>query len=334
MNETPTSARSGGRAAADGRAATIGVLCGMGASIAFSLNDVAIKWLSGDYPLHQITFLRGVVALVLILAVVVPLDGSYRALASPRWRFHLLRGAIVVFANMTFYMGLAAVPLGEATAIYFVAPLVITVLSVLVLGETVGPRRWTAVILGFAGVIIIIRPGFSGFQAAMLLPLVAACAYGSLQITTRHLGLAERASTMSFWLQFTFVGFSGAVGLAFGDGRHAGGGDPSIEFLLRAWVWPTPGDWAIIIGLGVLVTASSYMVSQAYRLAEAGLVAPFEYVALPVAIFWSIVIWGDWPDALSWLGIALIALSGVYVFLREATLGHNPFSRKRLPPPR
>lgn len=310
------------RAGADGLGSGLaGILCAMGAATAFSLNDVAIKWLSGDYPLHQITFFRSLFAMVVTLGVFVPLEGSYRNLLTRRPGFHAVRGAIVVIANMAFYTGLATLPLGEATAIYFVMPLFITGLSVLLLGETVGPRRWIAVAVGLAGVFLVIRPGGSAFQYAALLPLVAAFFYALLQITSRKIGVTEKASTMSFYLNVVFILFSGAVGLAFGDGRYSGTENASLEFLLRAWTWPPASDFLLLAGIGVIASIGGYLVSQAYRIAQAGLIAPFEYVAMPLAIFWSIAIWGDWPDALAWLGIAMIAGAGLFVFLRETRLG-------------
>ncbi len=300
-----------------------GILCAMGAATAFSLNDVAIKWLSGDYPLHEITFFRSLFAIVVTLCVFVPLEGSYRNLLSKRLRFHLLRGAIVVTANMAFYTGLATLPLGEATAIYFVAPLFITALSVLLLGETVGPRRWLAVLVGLAGVIIVIRPGGSTFQYAAFLPLFAAFFYALLQITSRKIGVTEKASTMSFYLNVVFILFSGSIGLVFGDGRFSGTGSANLDFLLRAWIWPPASDLLLLAGIGVIGSVGGYLVSQAYRISQAGLIAPFEYVAMPLAIFWSITIWGEWPDAVAWVGIVLIAGAGLFVFLREMALG-NP----------
>ncbi|WP_238719745.1 DMT family transporter [Nitratireductor alexandrii] len=312
----------------------VGILCAMGAATAFSLNDVVIKYLSGDYPLHQITFLRSLIGITVTLAVFVPLDGSYRDLRTDRLGFHLMRGMIVVCANMTFYAALATLPLGEATAIYFVGPLFITALSVVLLGETVGPRRWFAVLVGLAGVLIVIRPGGSAFQYAAFLPLIAAFGYSLFQITTRKLGLAAKASTMSFYINLVFIGFSGMVGLVFGDGRYSGTGNANLEFLLRAWTWPPAGDFVLLGAIGVVGSTGGYLVSQAYRQSQAGLIAPFEYIALPLAIFWSIMIWGDWPDAVAWLGIALIAAAGFYVLYREAALGRRirwktPFRRER-----
>jgi len=292
---------------------------------------MAIKWLSGDYPLHKIVLARATVAIVFTLAVFVPLEGGLRILRTKRLGLHLLRGLAVVIANMTFFTGLASLPLGEATAIFFVAPLLITALSVIFLGESVGPRRWVAVFIGLSGVVVMLRPGSDSFELAALLPLAAALAYALLQIMTRKLGMAEKASTMAFYIQLTFICVSSVIGLGFGDGRYAGGGSPSLEFLLRAWVWPSHGDALIMVAIGCLSAIGGYLISQAYRIAEAGLVAPFEYTALPLAVFWSVFLWGDWPDAISWLGITLIAGAGLFVFYREVVRGKENVLKRPLP---
>ena len=131
-------------------ATTIGVLCAVVASTAFTLNDAGIKFLSGDYPLHQIVFVRTVMALILTLSIIMPLEGGLKLLKTRHLKMHFFRGLSVVCANMVFFMGLAALPLSEATAIFFVSPLVITAFSVIFLSEKVGPRRWLAVAAGLA----------------------------------------------------------------------------------------------------------------------------------------------------------------------------------------
>ena len=151
-----------------------GILCVLGAVTAFTTQDMAIKWMSGDYPLHQIVLTRAIVALLLTLAVFMPLEGGLGNLRTRRLPLHLLRGLAVVFANMAFFTGLASLPLGEATAIFFVAPLFITLLSVVLLHEQVGPRRWLAVLVGLGGVVVMVRPGGETFQWAALFPLGAA----------------------------------------------------------------------------------------------------------------------------------------------------------------
>ena len=142
----------------------------------------------------------------------------------------MVRGLCIVVANVAFFMGLAAISLPEATAIFFIAPLFITALSVIFLGEQVGIKRWIAVTVGLMGVIIMLRPGTATFRYAALLPLFSAFAYACMQILTRKLGLKERASTLAFYIQLMFVVTSSAFGLVFGHGRYANPDNPSMDF--------------------------------------------------------------------------------------------------------
>ncbi len=295
----------------------LGIFCVVAAVLIFSTQDMAIKWLSGGYPLHEIIFIRAAVALCLTLAILVPLEGGFRSLLSPRLPLHLLRGFALVIGNMTFFTSLASLPLSEAVAIFFTAPLIITLLSVPVLGEKIGWPRLAAVFAGLAGALIVMRPGSSAFQLAAILPLVAACAYSCMTMMTKKLGMEERASVMAFYIQLMFLLASCAMWIFFGDGRFAGSGDPSIEFLLRAWVWPSNTDLAIICAIGFINAFGGYLISQGYRISEASMVAPFEYAAIPLAVFWSVIIWSDWPDAIAWIGILMICAAGTFVAYRE-----------------
>jgi drug/metabolite transporter (DMT)-like permease len=307
-----------------GRPGLLGILCVLGAGATFSTSDMLIKTLSGVYPLHQIVLIRAVVALVIILGIFMPLEGGYKNLRSQRWRLHLFRGLCVVVANMAFFVGIAAMPLGEATAIFFVAPLFITALSVPFLGERVGIRRWISVAAGLVGVVVIMRPGTEAFRYAAMAPVLAAFAYAAMQITARKLGVTERASTMAFYVQITFFLVCTASGLVAGDGRFAEGVDnPTLLFLLRAWIVPAQSDSAVMIVIGILSAFGAYLISQGYRMAEATTVAPFEYIALPMAIFWGVIIFDEWPDTVAFIGIGLIFSSGLYAFWRENVRGAN-----------
>jgi drug/metabolite transporter (DMT)-like permease len=299
-----------------------GIICVLAAGATFSTSDMLIKTLSGAYPLHQIVLIRAAVALVIILGVFMPLEGGYHNLISKRWRLHVFRGLCVVVANIAFFVGIAVLPLAEATAIFFVAPLFITALSVPFLGERVGVRRWLSVLVGLVGVIIVIRPGTEAFRYAALAPVLAALAYSAMQITARKLGITERASTMAFYVQVTFLAVCALSGAVVGDGRFTDGVEsPSLLFLLRAWTAPSQYDGVVMTGIGVLSACGAYLISQGYRLAEATVVAPFEYIVLPMAIVWGIVIFDDWPDALAIIGIFLIVGSGLYAFWRENIRG-------------
>ena len=226
-------------------------------------------------------------------------------------------------ANLCFFTALITMPLAEVVAIFFIAPLLITALSEFLIGEKVGLRSWIAVLVGLLGVMIILRPGFGLFNPASILPLVAALAYALVQITTRKMGVTEKASTMSFYIQLNLVVVSSLMGLIFGDGNLADSSEPTLYYLFRPWTFLSWGDSMIIIGIGLINGLAAYFISQAYRISKAGIIAPFEYVALPLSIFWSITIFGDWPDILSWLGMVLIAGAGLYVFYNESVQGRK-----------
>lgn len=297
-----------------------GIASAIGASLFFSFNDMAIKFISDDYALHQVVLIRSLIGMLVLLAVIVPLDGGLKVLRTKRLGLHLVRGLCVVMANMSFFLALAAMPLADAVAIFFVAPLLVTVFSVIFLAEYVGPQRWMAVAVGLVGVLIMMRPGSSSFQFAALLPLLAAVFYAGLHILTRKIGGTERASTMTFYIMITFIFVSTAMGLVAGDGRYAGSSDASLEFLFRAWVWPAPEDYLIFVGLGIASSFGGFLISQAYRLCEAGLASPFEYTALVLAIFWGFVVFGEWPDAMDWVGVTLIIGSGMFMLWRESVV--------------
>lgn len=305
------------------RNSLLGIFSALAATLFFSINDVSIKFLSGDYALHQVVLIRSLIGMVFLLAIIVPLEGGLSRLRTRNLGKHLLRGSFVVFANMTFFLGLAAMPLAEAVAIFFVSPLIITAFSVIFLGERVGPHRWAAVAIGMAGVLVMLRPGSGAFQLASLLPVAAAFGYAGLHMMTRRMGGTESAGAMTFYIQVMFILTSLAMGLAFGDGRFAGQENASLAFLLRSWVWPSPADLPIFAAIGIGSSMGGYFISQAYRLAEAGLAAPFEYVAMPMAIFWGLVVFGEWPDRVAWIGIALIIGGGLYMLWREALRGRK-----------
>ena len=299
----------------------MGALCAIGAMFCFSLNDVAIKLLSDAYPLHEVVLVRTLIGMAVFFALIMPFSGGLRCLRTKRLKMHLVRGFCVVLANTFFFMGLAAMPIADAVAIFFISPLVITVFSVIFLGETVGPRRWSAVALGLIGVMFIVRPGTSTFQLVSLLPMLAAVCYATLNVLTRRLGVTESAATLTFYIQVTFLFVSAMVGLGLGDGRFDTGSNVSLTFLLREWQSPAVADYWLLIVIGVASAFGGLLISQAYRQNEAGFVAPFEYVAMLMAVFWGVVIFAQWPDGFTWVGIALILGSGLFTVWRDTVTG-------------
>lgn len=295
----------------------LGALCAAVAVIFFSINDVAIKFLSEGYALHQVVLIRSVIGLVIILAVIAPLTNGWAIARTKRLKMHMLRGLCVVFANMTFFLGLAAMPLADAVAIFFISPLVITVFSVIFLGETVGPRRWTAIAIGLVGVLIMMRPGTAAFQLASFLPLAAAFGYASVHVIARRIGGTESAATMAFYIQLMFIAVSVVIGVAVGDGKFGDQTDASLLFLLRAWSWPLVADYPVFLVIGVGVGVGGYLISQAYRVAEVSYVAPFEYLALPMSVVWGMLLFDEFPDGWDYVGMTLILGAGLFTVLRQ-----------------
>ncbi len=298
--------------------AALGALCAGISVFFFSINDVAIKFLSGGYALHQVVLIRSVIGLAIIVALIAPLTDGWAIARTRRLWMHMLRGLCVVFANMTFFLGLAAMPLADAVAIFFISPLMITLFSVLFLGEIVGPRRWVAITAGFAGVLMMMRPGTEAFQLASLLPLAAATFYALIHIITRRIGGTESAATMAFYIQITFIIVCLAMGLAVGDGRFGDQTDPSLAFLLRAWSWPLPADYPLFLLIGTGIAIGGYLISQAYRVTEASFVAPFEYLALPMSICWGMLFFDEYPETSDYVGMGLILGAGLFSIWREA----------------
>ncbi len=298
------------------------------ASVAFSVNDLVFKLLSGAYPLHEMMLVRSTVALVLITIFIRVTKGGFQALRTRRPGMHVLRGGLMITANAAQYAALAALPLADATAVYYSAPLLITVFSVFILREKVGPWRWLAVTVGLFGVLLIVRPGGEGYSAAALLAVLSATVYALSQILTRKIGRTDAALTMSFYGQLSLNIFAMIVGLCFGSGAFGETGNAAADFLLRRWIWPTPFDLFLFVVLGVISAVGGVMMTMAYRDGPPSLIASFEYLALPMSVIWGAVFWSSLPDMLSSAGIVLILAAGLAVSYREARLGRRAFSRR------
>ena len=295
------------------------ILFAIGGTAVFSINDVAVKFLSGGYALHQIVLIRAMIGLAFLFVVIAGTGTGLRQLVTTRPWDHLLRVSIVMVSNVTFFVGLNSMPLADGVAVAYISPVTMVLLSVLLLRETVGPRRWAAVLVGMLGVLVMVRPGAGVVQPAALLVLFSAVLYGCGNLMTRRMRATESAMALSFYVLLGFIIVSLTMGFWVGDG-HLASDDPLWGLLFRPWIWPAAADWPVFLATGLAVTAGGLMVAQAYRKAEVGLIAPFEYVGMPMAILWGVVIFGTFPDATAWAGIALICGSGLYVIWREAVV--------------
>lgn len=298
-------------------APTTGIFLALGGGVILSMNDLAIKSLSGAYALHQVILIRAFIGMTLVLALMWYSKAGFSQIVTRRPRAHLLRVAIVMVSNITYFVGLSLMPLADAVAVAFVAPLFVTLMSAVILREQVGPRRWAAVAVGLLGVVIMTRPGEGMIRPAAVLVLVSAFCYAGSHMMTRRMRDTESAATLSFYVQIGFIIVSTSFGLVGGDGHLAQPPGSTWEFLFRPWIVPPFSDWWAFAATGVGVGIGGLMMSQAYRTTEAALVAPFEYIGMPMAIFWGVVAFGTWPDHTAWVGIALISGAGLYTLWRE-----------------
>lgn len=279
-----------------------------------TINDVFAKWLGSFYPVVEVAFLRMLFALPLIVAAAFILGGP-RALATRRPLAQIGRGLLATIATLTFYLSLTLLPLAEATAIAFSAPLFVTMLAVPLLSERPGPVQWTATCIGFIGVLLIVRPGGAAFTLAALVPLGTALAYCLLMLTARMLGRRE-----TIWATMLYATL---VPLA-------------ITGVLLPWFWEAPAleHLPYFIGLGFSGGLAMTLITQGFRIGIASVVAPFDYTGLVWATAFGWIIWGEIPHGLSVLGGVVIGVCGVYLAYRQARDERRRRITEPLHPPR
>ena len=282
----------------------------------FSLQDIAVKWIGGDYPVLEIVTFRSLIALPLTL-LFFRYEGGKGLPTTRRHKLEYIRGLFYFLSYTTHFMGLAALPLAEIAAIKFSGPLMITSLSVVMLGEKVGLRRWLALLVGFMGVLLIVRPGLAGFNMGSIFILISVLFYALATMLTRKLKTTDSSATMSYYsslvyLLATFV--LAPLTIFVGEIPNA---HPSIAFLFHAWAMPSLLDWVIMSGLGLVWAGGMYCLARAYSLALASVVAPFEYIALPINIMWGFVIWHEFPALITLAGAFFTLSSGLYILFRE-----------------
>jgi drug/metabolite transporter (DMT)-like permease len=269
----------------------------------YSIMDALVKGLAQTYHPFQVAFFRGLFALVPI-GVMIAMRGGIRLLATRRIAGHATRSAMGVAALLMFFYAFAHMKLADVVAVGFAAPLFITALSVPLLGEEVGWRRWTAVILGFAGVVLVVDPGGDVLNPVALVALAAAMFYALAVVTMRKLVATESNAAIVFY-------FSVAAALVCGA---------MMPFL---WISPTLPHLALLILIGLLGGSAQYVMVEAFRWAPVSLLAPFDYTA----IFWSLgfgyAFFGETSSVEMLIGVAIIAASGLYILRRETMRGRR-----------
>ncbi len=283
----------------------------------FSVQDVILKLLSGDYPLHQAMLIRSLTALPFHLAIVWWFDGRLSTITTPGWWKMLARGLLNFVAYTAYYLGLAYLPLADTIALFFTSPLFITLAAVLILRERVGTAALVAVAVGFAGVLLVVKPGGSGFDLAALLPILGALGYALSMIAAGRLGRTESAAAMAFWGNVCFLLCALILAAIYGGGAFAGASHPSLAFLTRGWLTPPVTDLLLMASCGLIAAIGLTLLTYAYRTAPSASVAPFEYSFMFWGVLWGWIFWDSMPDTLAWVGIAVIIGAGLIVVRKD-----------------
>ena len=263
-------------------------------------SDAVSKFLTETYPVWQVLTLRHVGALVAIL-VYVRFATGWEALRVNYWPGQILRGVIFFGTAIFVIWSLQVLPLPTFTAIVFSGPFFVAALSVPLLNEKVGWRRWMAILVGFAGMLIIVRPGAQNFEWLLVLPICAAIFAAFRDIITRKISVSETSIAILFWSTI-IVTFASLLAIPLGWNRLS---------------WAEAGLFLIN---GILNAGAHFLIIEALRYGEAALISPFRYSALLWSILFGLVIWNHMPDTWVFVGSAVIAASGIYMIKREAHL--------------
>ena len=263
----------------------------------FSIVDATAKWLGQDYAPIQILFFRHLFGVIPIVFLVWR-GGGVRALRTRRPLAHALRAGLLFTALLSFFTALRGLPLAEAIAVGFTSPLFVTALAGPLLGEAVGPRRWAAVVVGFVGALIMVRPGTEAFRPEALLVLLSALSFALAMLLTRRLSRTETDVAM--------VAYTSLIaGLA------------SVPFLGFVWRTPATDDIGLFAVVGILGGIAAYLLVVAYRHAPAYVIAPFDYSGLIWSSILGWLLWREVPEPAVWIGAAIIVASGIYITHRE-----------------
>lgn len=295
---------------------TLGVLFIVVAAFLISAQDVIVKGLDGVLPLWQIFALRGVFTAPLLIAFAWLTVKSGPVLAHALNRWALLRGACIAFGLFGFYAALPFISLATAGAGIYLAPIFMTLFSARLLGEPVGSRGWIGVVLGFTGVLILLKPGSDSFSPWAILPVIGATFYALGHILTRLKcqNISSPSLAFSYNINMTFGSFAVAgILLIFPPSPDLA---QTLPFVFGHWQMPSPALWGALAAMSVIFATIAVLLSAAYKIAPPPMVGTFEYSYLIFAVFWDLTVFGLVPSAMKLLGIALIVAAGLLVLRR------------------
>ncbi len=269
--------------------------------------DAIGKWLAGSISPGQISWSRFFFQLLLLIPFMLHTGKPW---LTATLHLHAVRGGLIAAATVLFFTGLIYLPLAEAISIFFIEPMLVTLLSAVFLRERIGIRRLSAIVIGFCGAMIIIRPTFSEVGWAVMYPVGAALCFSFYILLTRKLVLYEEPVRLQF--------FAGVFGCLIMSAALLAGAFSQFDILTA--VYPTTVQWLLLGGLGLIATVGHLLVVYAFRHAPVSVLAPFQYVEIIGATIYGLLLFNDFPDLMTWTGILIIIGSGVYIFHRESRL--------------
>lgn len=275
-----------------------GIVLMLLAMAVLSAMDATMKQLTDHYPPLQVAALRGMVSLPFVIAWVYWRERGFATLFRVRWRWHFARGLLAILMLTSFIYAIGEMPLSETYALFFIAPLLITAFSVVFLKEPVDWQRWTAIAVGFIGVLIILRPGFTAVGMSAVAVLIGATCYALNAISVRILGRTDSTAAMTFWFMFM---------LAIGAGVLAMPNWQPVQMIDGWW----------LLAMGITGALGQIFITEAFKRAPVSIVAPFEYSSLFWGVLLDLAIWGKLPGPIVFAGAAVIVGSGLYLLHRE-----------------
>jgi drug/metabolite transporter (DMT)-like permease len=272
--------------------------------------------MSGSYPAYEAVILRCIGSTPVLLVMLVSISGL-RSFATPLMGTILLRSVILYLGYLCFVLSLAAIPMASSVAIYFTMPFFVAGLAHPMLGERVRLHRWLAIIAGFIGVLIMVRPGASTLEPAALLALMSAFFYAVGQMMGRPLAQKVQPIVIANWQNVIYLMLSLLLAIIFLQFDFSGVTHKSLQFLTRGWVWPPMGDLLVMLGNGILAAFAMLLFVTAYKNAESNFVAPFEYSAMVWALIYGVLVFGEFPDFYTWIGATIVVAAGLLMIWRD-----------------
>ena len=272
----------------------------VGSVVCFSIMDICVKWLN-YYPVGQVLFLRFFIGFIPIFFI-IPREKLLNFYKTSRPGLHAFRAITGAAAIIALFIGLRELPLADVVSLTFGGPIFVTVASIFFLSEKIGIKRWSAVFLGFIGMLLIVQPAFIDLNFYYITPIVFCIFFACVAISVRSLSRTEP----NYRIAFYFTVLCTILGLA--------------TIFKGNWVLPTKIDLVIFIIMGLCGSVANLLLTQSYRLAEASLVTPIKYLSLVFAIIFGYFIWSEIPKILTLLGASLVIVSSLIIFMRENKL--------------